>query len=144
MLLFAVNIAGTRGQESPNELYQTDMFNTSQIFRQDFCAVHGKVDRDELPINAALEGVAIRAVVQEGSFFNMKDGKIDEDYPGLVAVLLDEICRRAGCTWRDTYATHGRPAEGISFTDLLVWGTDTYDGKFHFGYVSRISCWLER
>jgi hypothetical protein len=138
MLLFAVNIAGTRGQESPNELYQMDMFNTSQIFRQDFCSIHGKVDRGELLMQEGLRGVAIRPMIRINQYFNFIDGKIDEDYPGIIAVLLDEICRRAGCTWRDTYATHGRPAEGISFTELLLWTTDTYDGK-----ISAHGPWLD-
>jgi hypothetical protein len=124
-LLSLVYVAG---QEGPNPLYETNMFNTSQNFRQDFCEVYKSVARGDILLANALQDIDLRALVIQGQFFRFDDGTINEDYPGLEGVLMDEICHRAGCTWRGSYATVGEPIdEGKTWTDLLLWSTETYD-----------------
>jgi hypothetical protein len=154
-IAFSILVAAVvcvRGQEAPNELFVTNMFNTSQTFRQDYCKIHKRVDRNELAVNQSLQGVAIRSAISISDFFTLKDGKLDEDYPGLVAVLLDELCRRAGCTWRDSFASVGPDEakgetwddmmEGYTWTDLLLWTIETYDGKFNLNLNLNTICWL--
>jgi hypothetical protein len=130
VLLFAL-VARAVAQEAPNKIYQTNQFNTSQEFRQDFCERYRSVADGELELSSALKGVAIRSVLVLSEFNNIVDGKIDEDYPGLECVLLDELCKRAGCTWRDTYAITGPdPIEGKTWTEVLTWTVrrNSFDG----------------
>jgi hypothetical protein len=54
-------------------------------------------------------------------------GAINKVYPGIMPVLRDELCARAGCTWRDSFAVSGSPPEGKTWTDLQEWTAETYD-----------------
>eukprot|EP00548_Thalassiothrix_antarctica_P010333 CAMPEP_0194161974 /NCGR_PEP_ID=MMETSP0152-20130528/79244_1 /TAXON_ID=1049557 /ORGANISM="Thalassiothrix antarctica, Strain L6-D1" /LENGTH=521 /DNA_ID=CAMNT_0038871833 /DNA_START=396 /DNA_END=1961 /DNA_ORIENTATION=+ len=66
--------------------------------------------------------------MRRNNFFNLNDDEsINEDYPGLAGVLMDELARRANFTWRDSFVMLDRPVDGRSFTDLLEWTTLTYD-----------------
>ena len=56
---------------------------------------------------------------------------IAEQNPGLFAVILDEVAKRAGFSWRDSYAAF-EPIdavldEGKTWTDLLQWQTQNFD-----------------
>jgi hypothetical protein len=50
---------------------------------------------------------------------------------GLTAVILDEVAERAGFTWRNRFGSDKSINEAEdgnkTYTDLLIWSTDTYD-----------------
>jgi hypothetical protein len=144
-------------QEAPNpRLQQLPPFTTSATtttsFRQDFCnlTAHNNSSNMSSSINnigSILQGVALNSNILLGEFiqFDFHGGGNDQnnnnnniilnnnmtlnaDYPGLMARLMDEICVRAGCTWRNTYSiTSAALPPNRTYSDLLVWATDNYD-----------------
>eukprot|EP00339_Tiarina_fusa_P028159 CAMPEP_0117072512 /NCGR_PEP_ID=MMETSP0472-20121206/51052_1 /TAXON_ID=693140 ORGANISM="Tiarina fusus, Strain LIS" /NCGR_SAMPLE_ID=MMETSP0472 /ASSEMBLY_ACC=CAM_ASM_000603 /LENGTH=147 /DNA_ID=CAMNT_0004796675 /DNA_START=324 /DNA_END=764 /DNA_ORIENTATION=+ len=112
----------TNAQQAPNPLYQIPAFTTPTIatttitnsnrttFRNDVC--HLAANRDNLQIlPEILQGVALHPLLMLGEFANVDyeyDDNDDEtvitnitlnkEYPGLIPLLLDELCLRAGCT----------------------------------------------
>ena len=128
-----VPICEVTGQEYPNSLYKVPQFhNDSSInFRQNVCGRHHRYQIGEIPsIELALEGLELRAILRDSPYFILDDdGKIDSDYPGISAILLDEVARRGKFTWRNSFQTFTATdmPEGKTWTDLLLWSADTYD-----------------
>ena len=60
---------------------------------------------------------------------------------GLTAELMDELARRAKFTWRDSFGIFRDPGNE-TWTDVLVWGIDTYDVSMSVcrGAISLWSC----
>lgn len=141
----AVDVLLVGAQEAPNARIQLDrMFErpttaTAGTFRNDLCGITYGYDGKTL--GSALSGVAIRpALVEDSEFVNFDyeydetggvvvNRTLNETYPGLVPRLLDEVCERANCTWRDSYAlvSYGGLRSNETFMDLLLWTTDVYD-----------------
>ena len=46
--------------------------------------------------------------------------------PGIQAVLMDELARRAGFTWRDSFGVYVDPINNETWTELLDWATDSF------------------
>ena len=119
------------GQEYPNPELQTTQFDTTKSFRQYVCDRQTQYDEGSIEFLAdSLEGLEIRAILDENSpYFRLdSEGKIDEDYPGLIVVLMDEIARLGKFTWRNSYTTYAYDeTSNRTWTDLLIWSADTYD-----------------
>ena len=116
--------------EFENTDLSLDLFNTTVTYRQNFCDEQERYQNGELEINLALEGRHLNvALGPNPTFFKRNlDGSINQEYPGLVPVLLDEVARRGKFTWRDSFAVHGvEISSDKTFTDILVWLVDTYD-----------------
>ena len=103
--------------------------NSSGLFRQHWCDEYRAVWEGRSPLADALQGAHINVVLAESGFdnFDEQEQRLDPAYPGLTPELLDEICKRAGCTWRNTYARVPVPPPGKTWTEMLLWMTDTYD-----------------
>lgn len=133
-------------QQAPNASLQVPLFydfadaennDDGTTFRHNFCDLSNQVlIWKNLTLDQALQGVALHPAVLNGDFVRFVEAPsdndsvvLDPDFPGLVPRLLDEICRRAGCTWRDTYALidYGDLQENHTFLELLLWTTDAYD-----------------
>jgi hypothetical protein len=127
VLQLVARVTPVGAQERPSARYQTDQFNESVSFRQNVCDLQDKYDRRETTLETALEGLELHTVHAISQYFQLKDGAIDEEYPGLTAVILDELASRAKFTWRNSYATTGPPVAGKTWTELLQWTTGTYD-----------------
>lgn len=128
--LLAVSSALIGAQETENLSISAEMFDSSANFRQDLCERYLEVDSGTIELANALQGIEIRTIFEgsDSNFVLTEDGTIDESYPGLVARLLDEICARAGCTWRNSFSLlNGNLPEDRDFTELLDWMTQTYD-----------------
>jgi len=99
-------------------------------FRQDLCDRNNAFQNKTIELRDALRGLELRVGVREGPYFILdeRDKGIDATYPGIAAVILDELGRRAGFTWRNSFAALYRPEEGnVSWTDVLAWSVDVYD-----------------
>ena len=116
-------------QELPNPSFAVQQFDDTANFRQSFCDEYELVNKGALLLPLALNNTAIRPVLVVGEYFHLDEetGAINAEYPGLVAVLLDEFCSRAKCTWRDSYAVVDAPDKNHTWTDLLEWTTQSYD-----------------
>jgi len=97
------------GQESPSIPPYTNVddfqLDPNADYRQDLCPAYEKVKMGTASLPDALRGVALRPVLLINKYFNFdkEKGIIPEKNPGLQVELLDKICERAGCTWRDSY-----------------------------------------
>lgn len=135
----------TLAQEAP--YYTTPQFTeyTTTIegtHRQDVCDRSRAVTSKEIALRDALRGLQLRTGIFAEEYLELtpyvdEDGMtttngtmvLNEEYPGLLAILLDELAARAGFTWRNSYGITVEP-EGTgnrTFTDLLVWTASTYD-----------------
>lgn len=119
----------TRAQE-PSIIIPPFVNDTNKRARQNVCNRFKAYDRGEVPLRQALEGLALRPLFTDESFFHLDEtGKLDETYPGMIPKIMDEVARRAGFTWRDSYGLTTGPPKGSNktWTDLLLWGTDYFD-----------------
>lgn len=128
ILLFILSILSrANGQEKPNPLFQRNQFNTTLgSFRQDVCDRQQAFAQGNVKLADALEGFQLRPILGETQFFRLdpETGGLNEEYPGLLVVILDEVARRAGFTWRDSYAAiDDMPIQGRTYTELLQWTT---------------------
>ena len=127
---------GTEAQQAP--AFTTRKFETAANHRRSMCDRQGMIYRDEVSLDRALEGLELSVVLTNyttwpnTAFFALnKDGVIDPDEPGLIAVLMDELADRAGFTWRNSYGVIQpltKEADGNrTWSELLSWETQTYD-----------------
>ena len=73
-----------------------------------------------------------KGVPNEEYFFELgDDGKIKEKDPGLFVVILDELARRAGFQWRNSFVAIPPLDSSIdgnkTWTDLLLWEAEHFD-----------------
>jgi hypothetical protein len=91
-----------------------------------------------LAFTDALQGLNLTVVLTdyqygnaEDEFFSLLDGKIRNPYPGLFGVMIDEVARRAGFQWRNSFGTYS-PLDlqhdvNKTWTDILLWAIEVYD-----------------
>jgi hypothetical protein len=123
-----------RAQQSP--FFDTPKFADAE-HRTDMCKRARLLFADEIELPDALQGLDLSVVLTNykdpGStpFFTLVDGVIDENNPGLFALLMDEMAERAGFSWRDTYGVvdpiDAEVDGNRTWTDLLEWEVHTYD-----------------
>jgi Ligand-gated ion channel len=123
-------------QESPTIF--VDKFDTSKNLRTNVCEQQKQIWNGSLALPDALRGLNLNVVIAnyqrgnaEDEFFTLVDGKIREGYPGLYAVILDEVSRRAGFQWRNSFGTFSpldmKEDVNKTWTDILLWGIEVYD-----------------
>lgn len=103
---------------------------TNGTFRQNVCDRHDRLFQagGGAELGDALRGMEIRPVININQYFSLTDeGAIDEDNPGIIADILDELASRGGFTWRNSFGVLEDPGEGRTWTEMLVWATGQYD-----------------
>ena len=108
--------------------------------RTQLCDLNTLLVAGEVELKYALTGLNLTVGIIDHNlpeFMNFnEDGALDEENPGLFPNLLDELSRRAGFQWRNTFGQvmpphHEINAEsGVSWTDILVDAVETYDFSF--------------
>mmetsp|Transcript_11143 Transcript_11143/g.17208 ORF Transcript_11143/g.17208 Transcript_11143/m.17208 type:complete len:163 (+) Transcript_11143:24-512(+) len=138
-ILTTTAITLAAAQESPNPQFETEIFDTSQVFRQDVCDRVSLVHNGTLDFKNALQNVEIRPLLLvDDSFISLDDGNtINEESPSIAIEIMDEACRLAGCTWRNSFAAVKQKTfqsklsspefSDFGFTELFNWTTATYD-----------------
>lgn len=129
-------------QEAP--FYNVAKFNSSANLRTNVCDRQQLLFNGNISLADALEGLELSVVLTNYQlpgntpFFTLnEDGVIDSQNPGLFAIVMDELARRAKFSWRNSYGvvlpidteTDGNK----TWSDLLEWGVETFDifaGKF--------------
>lgn len=120
---------------------QAPLFNTSKFdnvtHRTNVCERQRALFRDEIQLPRALEGLNLSVVLtnyqspSSQPFFTLVDGKIDENSPGTFSILMDEIARRAGFSWRNSYGVvlpiDSEEDGNRTWSDLLEWEVNVYD-----------------
>lgn len=119
------------GQEGPNPLYDIPIYDTSQVFRQNICYRERMVQNGTIAFENALQGIDLRVFLLNDNTYMMLDeqNNINEAYPGIAIEIMDEVCRLAGCSWRNNFTTQNLETipSDVDFTELFNWTTKTYD-----------------
>ena len=137
-------------QDGPNPDLEIGLLDFPEVqstglrsFRRNYCNVSDLVLSERSQLNPewtltnALNDIEVSVALYQGEFVNWdveydEEGNerliLDRDYPGLVPSILDEVCFRAGCSWRNSFAapSYGDLGNG-TFFELLIWSTDMYD-----------------
>jgi len=71
------------------------MENITTSFRRNVCKESALFTAGQVPLRETLEGLSLTPVLALGSFTNMNPdtGAIDEENPGLVVAIFDELAR---------------------------------------------------
>ncbi|CAB9528614.1 NMDA receptor subtype of glutamate-gated ion channels with high calcium permeability and voltage-dependent sensitivity to magnesium. Mediated by glycine. This protein plays a key role in synaptic plasticity [Seminavis robusta] len=131
LVALIVSEGTTMAQQAPAISIPQFTEDTSLRARQNVCDRYQRYDEGEVELRQALDGLQLHPVATAGgSSFKLDDaGKIDNVNPGYYVVILDELAKRAGFTWRDSFGMTNRlpPDTNRTYTELLDWGTDYYD-----------------
>ena len=122
-------------QQSPFK--NISKFDTAIDLRTNVCPQQQFLFKDVVELPRALQGLNLTVVTtnypvpNENAFFTLVDNKIKEEDPGLFAVILDELSRRAGFSWRNSFVAVDPldPAvdKNKTWGDLLEWEVKTFD-----------------
>lgn len=110
-------------------------FDHGDGFRTDVCDRQHLLSEGQIGLRDVLVGLNLSVAMtnyagipNEARFFALNDdGVIDPDDPGLFVVIMDEIARRAGFEWRNSFLAVELPPPDKSWSDLLVWETTHFD-----------------
>ena len=98
-----VSSVGTRHNYALPESTQT-VYPLLPNYRQDVCERYQQVRLGNVTLRDALKGLELRPLMRVGTFFQYtNENGIDPDDPGLLAIMMDELARRAGFTWRNSF-----------------------------------------
>lgn len=120
-------------QESP--FVEIETFATGRDFRTNVCERQRQVMEGNLTLEDALNGLQLSVamtnyqVPNEDKFFTLVDNKIKETDPGLFVEIMDEVARRSGFEWRNSFV--GIPPlsgdANRTWTQLLEWEVSHFD-----------------
>ncbi|CAB9504715.1 expressed unknown protein [Seminavis robusta] len=99
--------------------------------RQNVCDRFEDFYFGKVELRHALEGLDLNVILgsYDGAYF-LYDPElgIDKNEPGLIAVLLDELGRRGGFTWRNSFGVYTDPINyNMTWDEMLHWSMDSYD-----------------
>ena len=118
-------------QEAPNRAFQLELFDeTAPSFRQNVCDRQAAFSAGNVTMAQALQGLEIRSVVALNQYFELdENGVLPAENPLILIKLMDEVARRGGFTWRNSYAVYEENIvpEGKTYNDMLMWLTARYD-----------------
>ena len=124
---------------------------TNDYHKTNLCGISKERGASGETLRNALQGLQLNVGIidhQDPSFLNLVgvNATLDENDPGLFAVLLDELASRAGFTWRESFGQilppHHELNEGrmvddgvggkrpVTWTDILVDAVERYDFSF--------------
>lgn len=140
--LFAILVGHshrTDAQEIPmlvidGQNYETVTAQVTTPLRQDLCDRYRQVHNGTLELKNAIRDLPIVPIINAGvdQFFrlNAGTGAIDADFPGVLGLLADEFCRRAGCTWRNSFVVTTNIGADFDWDQHLFWSIDNFDVAF--------------
>lgn len=140
LLLLLLWVSVTSGQETP--FVSVNKFDRSTSYRTNVCDRQRLLWNNSLELPDALQGLDLTVAITdynfgtpEDAFFSLDNERrirhYQSDYPGIFCVVLDEVARRAGFTWRNSFAVY-EPLDPATdgnktWTDILEWAVDTFD-----------------
>jgi Ligand-gated ion channel len=112
-------------------------FDRNTSYRTNICDRQLMLWNGTLELPLALSGLQLSVSLtnyQEGKetyFFSLTEGHIPMSNPGLFAVILDELAKRAEFEWRNSFFAYP-PLDPLTdgnktWTDILTWAIDTFD-----------------
>ena len=106
---------------APPPLYKAPLWTTGVNARLDLCSIQTRVANGTIGLRDSLRGCRLSFVFGIHPPFSDKDeaGGLDDD--GILADLSDELARRAGFEWRNSYALLDPPTQGRTYTKWLTY-----------------------
>jgi hypothetical protein len=108
LLLFLGILTNVSAQQAP--FFATKKFENTSLHRTDLCERHQQLYSKNIKLQDALRGLNLSVVLTEYTdpidkhFFALNGkGVIDPGEVPLFAKILDELGRRAGFTWRNSF-----------------------------------------
>jgi hypothetical protein len=129
LLLTVTWIPAVRGIGGELMAYTTTPLDKNVTHRQNVCDRYEKFREGKVELRLALEGLKLKPLIRTGDYFHYDAVTgIDRADPGLMADLLDEVARRAGFTWRDSFGVQVDPVSvNMTFTEMLLWTVENFD-----------------
>jgi hypothetical protein len=126
----------TFGQERPTIF--VDNFDFSRSYRSNVCDRQRDLWNGLRTLPDALNGLNITVVLpdfqndfSQDSLFRLVDGKIQAEDPGLLVTMMDEVAKRSGFQWRNSFGTFRPLNPDIdgekTWADILLWSIEVYD-----------------
>jgi hypothetical protein len=138
LLVYITLLSGRYSVAQERPFVSVEEFSqTNPSYRTNVCDRQIQLYNEVIELKDALQGLELSVAMTnynshyEDSFFTLVDGKIKKNDPGLFVVLLDELAKRAGFTWRNRFAAikpldfriHGNK----TWADLLYWEVENFD-----------------
>lgn len=138
-ILHLLAVSRTLSQETliPNSSLLVEEYNSDVSNRQNFCQENSDVQSDTIELRDALVGRTLNVgIVLENPFVNYVNGTegITLETPGVMIEIWDELAKRAGFSWRDSFAFYNTPSGDKDWTDLLLWSIDAFDVSLDWWY----------
>ena len=137
-VLLLVVAAAARAQEAPF-VEVTKFQDYTPSLRTNICGRQNLMSEGKLALRDALQGLNLTVamtnykIANEDKFFSLSlEGMIKETDPGLFVVMMDEVARRAGFSWRNSFAAidpldSETDGPNVTWTDLLKWEVRNFD-----------------
>ena len=125
----------------PNSSLLVEEYDSSVSNRQNFCQENSDVQSGAIELRDALVGRTLNVgIVLENAFVNYVNETegINGDDPGVMIEIWDELAKRAGFSWRDSFAFYNTPPSDKDWTDLLLWSIDAFDVSLDWWYRKYI------
>ncbi|CAB9502840.1 receptor ionotropic, NMDA 1 [Seminavis robusta] len=130
LLALIVIVSGAMAQQAPSISIPQFTKDTTLSARQNVCQRYQRYDQGQVELRQALDGIQLHVVVIPNTSFKLDNAsKIDSVNPGYNTLVLDELAKRAGFTWRDSFGITDflPPDTNRTYSELIDWGTDYYD-----------------
>jgi hypothetical protein len=110
-------------------LTNISVMDYSSTYRQSVCERQQAFSNGTAEFRDSLRGLKLNVMLLMGAFggLNPVDGSIPSTNLGMDIIVLDELARRAGFTWRTTYGAVSTSNLTVPFDDLLDWSIHTFD-----------------
>ena len=95
-------------------------------YQNNFCPSHKKVENGTLNRRDVLKGLNISVGLQN-YVLDSKTGKPGISNPYSAVAVFDELSRRAGFQWRDSFGVVDPPNANQTWTDAMIDTVDNYD-----------------
>lgn len=119
----------------------SNMIGNRTTHRQDLCGRYNQFRNRKIHLRDALRGLQSNVLFPNNlGFMYTPEYGIDPVYGGLGVDIVDELAKRAGFTWRNSFGWSLAPTTyNMTWTEQLWWGVNTYDI-----YLNRWDKSLER
>jgi len=124
------------GQQRPS--FDTKTYAENVTHRSNFCSIHSSFNTNKSDLRVLLQGKNISIALFDYQL--NANGVIDDINPDISIRILDELAKRAGFEYRNSYGVLDRPAGNETFTSTLYWARNTYDliGEWYSRSIERI------
>jgi hypothetical protein len=136
ILIVDLHVLEALGQEAPSIFVKK--FDTSKTYRTHVCERQRLVWNGSVLLPDALRGLNITVGLPDYEFDTSTDvlsrllnGRINQNNPGVMVEIMDEVARRAGFYWRNSFGTftpiNSSQDGNMTWSDLLYWSVDVFD-----------------